>query len=313
MGQSKTVFTLNILHPKMSLSEPFSSEGKFSTRENDLHYIEALHDEIHRPLDYFGLPSPWMGDIKEWIPHIDSIIVVEMDSSFVPDLMDTAYMMGVMDKTHYLEGDIDVIINEGSDQKGREIFDYFPVELINLDYCGGLLYDGFERVQALEGVFEIQKESILDDKYYFPYFLLFITHNSSFDAGKQAPFENYIEYLSGKINTADSDAADRLEEVESWYKSDACPPEQKHKAFMLGQAQRFAESNGFSLQTLEVTSYEGDAGAPMMHYQFKVSPEDLDSPIPPGEGITASEILDYPVQNSNNSESDSNERPLLGF
>lgn len=297
----------------MNLNEPFSSEGKFSTRDSDLYYIEELHEEIHRPLDYFGLPSPWMGDIKEWIPHIDSIVAVEMDSSFVPDLMDTAYTIGVLDKTHYLEGNIDIIIKEGLDRKEREIFDYFPVELVNLDYCGGLLYDGFDRIQALEEVFKIQRESILDDKYYFPYFLLFVTHNSSFNAGKQAPFEEYIDYLSGKINTAGSDAANRLREVESWYKSDACPPEQKHKAFMLGQAQRFAKSHGFNLQALEVTSYKGDADAPMMHYQFQVSPEDLDSPIPPGEGISVSEILDYPVRNPDGSESDSEDRPLLNF
>lgn len=297
----------------MTLSEPFSSEGKFSTRKSDLYYVEETHNELHRSLDYFGLPSPWMGDIKEWLPHIDSIIAVEMDSSFVPDLMDTAYTLGVIDKTHYLEGNIDTVINEGVDQKGREIFDYFPVELINLDYCGGLLYDGFDRVQALEEVFKIQKESILGDKYYFPYFLLFITHNSSFNAGKQAPFEEYIDYLSGKINTAGSNASDRLKEVELWYKSDACPPEQKHKVFMLGQAQRFAESHGFSLQALEITSYEGDADAPMMHYQFQVSPEDLESPIPPGEGISVSEILDYPVRNSNSSKSGSQDRPLLEF
>ena len=65
----------NTLH----LDEPFSSEEKNKTRKEDFKLVRELSEDIHRELDYFGLPSPWMRDVAEWINYIDNVTAVELD------------------------------------------------------------------------------------------------------------------------------------------------------------------------------------------------------------------------------------------
>lgn len=279
------------------LEEPFSSGQKDKTREEDLNLIKELKDEIYRDLKYFGLPSPWMRDIEKWRPHLKRIIAVEMEDRLIPDLMDRAYALGVLNKTTYLTGDVDKILQEGEDEFGRDITPFFPFEIINLDYCSGLLYDGFDRISALENLINRQAEHIQSSKYKFLHFLLFITHKSSLSSGKQAPFEKYLDYLASEITVIGDNEDLNLENVVDWYESEACPTEYRHKVFVLGKVLEFSSPKGFSVDIESIISYEGDHGAPMLHYQLKITPEDLDSPIPSDSGISPVDILNWPVYN----------------
>jgi hypothetical protein len=297
----------NTLH----LDEPFSSEEKNKTRKEDFKLVRELSEDIHRELDYFGLPSPWMRDVAEWINYIDNVTAVELDDHFIPDLVDKAYSLGILERFTYLTGDVDKMLQRGVDNEGREIQKYFPFEVINLDYCSGLLYEGFDRIEALEGVFVNQEESILETKFYFPYFLLFITHNSHFSSGKQSPYEDYIDYLKSNINVMGEESKSKLDRIVDWYKSEFCPPEYRHKVFVIGKSLEFANSYGFGLDVVGITSYKGDAGTPMMHHQFKISPDNLESPIPPEKGIEFLDILQWPVENIEGDDIAGNDRPNL--
>lgn len=282
---------------EVPIKEPFSSEDKHKTREEDFELVRKLSEDIHRELDYFGLPSPWMRDVAEWINYIDTVTAVELDNHFIPDLVDKAYNLGILERFTYLTGDVDKMLQRGVDLEGRNVHKYFPFEVVNLDYCSGLLYEGFDRIEALEEVFRNQNQSILETKSHFPYFLLFITHNSHFSSGKQSPYEEYIDYLSASITVAGGESERKLDKVVDWYKSESCPPEYRHKVFVIGKSLEFANSYGFGLDVAGVTSYEGDAGTPMMHYQFNVSPDNLESPIPPEKGLNFLDILQLSVEN----------------
>lgn len=280
------------------MPEPFSSAGKDYGRDSCLELIGQLHGSVRRPLLYLGLPSPWMGDVAAWRPYLGRILAVEIEKRVIPDLLDRAYTLGLLYKVCYFVGDIDQILQTGVDSYGRDLRNEFPVDLINLDYCSGLVYSGYERISAIQSVFDLQATALATaTNLRFPYFLLFITHNAGRNVGNQTVSRDYISYLTRDAQYYDEGIRQGIEASVQWYRSDECPPEYRHKAFVLGKVLEFAQGAGFRVEPLTALAYVGDGGAHMMHYQFKIGrpTTPLDYPIPADSGLGVSEILNYPV------------------
>lgn len=290
---------------------PYSSSEKALIREVCLQEISILRNKVNRPLTYLGLPSPWMGDITIWHSHLGRVLAVEMEERFIPDLVDRAYTLGLIHKLFYYIGDIDQILQSGIDKNGHALQDNFPVDLVNLDYCGGLVYEGFERIAALESLFRRQATSLLVKDKKFPYFLLFLTHSCDPRAGKQGISRSYISYLTQDKHLYQDHIRQSLEEVMNWYFSNECPIEYRHKAFILGKVLQFAQEAGFIVSVKTAIAYKGDKEIPMIHYQFEIRPHSLGSPIPVNSDINKLHILDFPVVNMKGDDIAGNDRPRV--
>lgn len=297
----------------MPLDEPFSSEGKDALREGNLGLIRSLSEETYRELRYLGLPSPWMRDISKWHPYLEEIVAVELEDRLIPDLIDKSYTLGLLNNIKYFSGDIDTILQDGYDDQNRDLTAHLPAEVVNLDYCGGLLYEGFDRISALDSLLQKQSEAIRESNKYFPYFLLFITHNSHSTKGKQAPFKEYLEYIGRNAVTGNENTEAKIKDVIEWYKSSRCPNEYRHKVFVLGKALEFSQSVGFRISIEGITSYKGDRDTPMLHYQFRVIPQQLSSPIPADSAFNLVDVLNRPVRDIDGVDLTDESRPQIHF
>jgi hypothetical protein len=291
---------------------PFSSSDKALIRESCLLQIANLSAKINRPLTYLGLPSPWMGDITIWRPHLGQVLAVEMEERFIPDLVDRAYTLGLIHELFYYIGDIDQILQSGSDKYGHSLQRNLPVDLVNLDYCSGLVYEGFERIAALESLFRRQATSLPISDKKIPYFLLFITHSCRPNAGRQRTSREYISYLTKDLNLYQNSLRQIMEVAKDWYLSDECPVEYRHKAFVFGKVLQFAQDAGFHVSIKTAIAYEGDNGTPMIHYEFEIRPRSIGSPIPVDSHINVANILDFPVVDVSGVDIAGNSRPKMG-
>lgn len=274
---------------------PFSSPEKSLIRDSCLQEVAILRNKVDRLLNYLGLPSPWMVDVTIWRPHLGRILAVEMEERFIPDLVDRAYTLGLFHQLSYYIGDIDQILQSGTDDYRRSLQGEFPIDLVNLDYCSGLVYEGFERITALESLFRRQANSLPTKGLKFPYFLLFLTHNCHPRAGKQNISKDYIRYLTKNVSLYQSHISQNMETVAYWYCTDECPVEYRHKVFVLGKVLQFAQEAGFLISIKNIIAYKGDNGVPMIHYQFEAHPHSIGSPIPADSRINIPNILDFPV------------------
>src|SRR5947209_11977854 len=107
------------------MPEPFSSPEKILIRESCLQQVATLKTKANRLLTYLGLPSPWMGDIIVRRPYLGRVLAVEMEERFIPDLVDRAYTLGLIYQLSYYVGDIDWILQKGTDQYGRSLESVF--------------------------------------------------------------------------------------------------------------------------------------------------------------------------------------------
>ncbi len=127
-------------------------------------------------LTYFGLTSPEMKDVRDWLPFFSRIISVERASS-QSDYRDqhrvllTASLCGLDEKLQLLRGDIDEVILSGRDCYGNLLLP--PFDVVSLDYSGGLFYrkeDRFVRLEAIKMIVQLGQRKADG-------FLLFISAN----------------------------------------------------------------------------------------------------------------------------------------
>lgn len=293
---------------------PFSSPEKTSIRIGCLEQVAALKQKVGRQLTYLGLPSPWMGDIIAWRPYIGRVFAIEMEERFIPDLVDRAYTLGLINELRYYVGNIDNILQSGIDKYGRSLEKAFPIDLVNLDYCSGLVYEGFERIGAMDSLFRHQYMGLIGNREIkFPYFLLFITHSSGHNDGKQKISKEYLTYLVRDANIYREDIRNKIEITVDWYLSDKCSPGYRHKVFVFGKVLEFAESRGFRVSPKAVIAYQGDNGKPMMHYQFEIYPVNIGYPVPTHSRVNPIDILNWPVTNILGQDVASADRPIVKF
>lgn len=281
------------------MDEAFSSPGKEAVRREDLILIRELSKKAERKLSYLGLPSPWMGDVLEWKPYLNRIFAVENKKRYLSHLMDKAYTFGLQNQIVYFLGDMDTILRSATDEYEKSIDQIFPIDLVNLDYCGGLDYKEFSALSALDALVERQRVSLRNQKkgFRFPYFIILLTHNIPKHEGDPTAKEKYLKRLTRDIHLYDQALTQQIEMVVEWYLSDHCPPAYQHKCFVIGKLLEYAEANGFKLVTRGIIQYSGDKSAIMLHYQFQLTPINLRSPVPVDSKINIVDILNYPVVN----------------
>jgi len=293
----------------------FSSVEKTQVRQADLNLISELSKKANRKLRYLGLPSPWMGDVVTWKPYLDRVFAVEREKRYLSHLMDMAFGLGLVNQVVYFWGDIDTILSSQVDEYGKSVAGIFPVDLINLDYCGGLVYADFKHIQALESCIRLQAKGIQsmgrDAKSNTPYFLLLLTHN--YKAGKTRVGKQYaLDYLAREISLYNIDLQRKIHQVLNWLKSSDCPAPYRHKVFLIGKVKEFSESLGLAVRVESIVCYEGDQGAPMMHYQLKLTPKSIGHPVPTDSGLLPIDILDFPVLDTGGHDIDPNRPRIQG-
>lgn len=292
--------------------QAFSSIEKGKVRQSDLYLIAELSKKANRQLTYLGLPSPWMADISNWLPHLNKVFAVEQEKKLIPHLMDKAYSLGLINKFAYFWGNIDLILKTRIDQFGHSIEEIFPIDLINLDYCHGLDYQGFQKLSTLECIFNLQRDILIEKtkKINFPYFLILLTHNIPSNEGNPKAKKDYIELLTQDATHYEESLKKQIYRAKEWYLSEACPPAYQHKCFVIGKSIEWAHLKGFKVVPKAITQYYGDKEAVMLHYQFQVTPVSLGSPVPAKNKITLMDILNFPVLNCESKDIASN-RPLI--
>jgi hypothetical protein len=279
---------------------PYSSQHKNEIRALDKNLVQSLYHQAGRRLSYLGLPSPWMGDVESWLECLDVICAIEEDQRLIPDMVDKAYTLGCMHKLHYYLGDIDQILVTGVDARRKGIVDFFPVDLINLDYCGGLVYSDFKHVAALESCIRLQAQSVqsMSSDRTFPFFLLLVTHN--YRAGKANIGREYASsYIARELALYNDELQKRMRKTLKWLRSSKCPTPYRHKVFLIGKVKEIAEPLGLAVRVESVICYEGDRGSPMMHYQFQLVPQNIGHPVPADSGLLSIRILDFPILDIN--------------
>jgi hypothetical protein len=255
-----------------------------------------------------------MGDVAAWREYLGEVVAVEMEPRFVPALVTRACNLGLGTGLSYYVGNIDALLGGGADEYNRLLADVFPVDLVNLDYCGGLLYEGFERVAAIAELLRYQARALRNISHKaHPYHLLFITHNSGPTAGQQRHYVRYLDQIREESTWYSEPLRQALESSIDWYKSDDCPPEYRHKVFVLGKVMEFAQPLGLSVSIEHVIAYRGDNQIPMMHYSLRITPVALGQPLSATTRVDFPTVLNAPVLNTNGSEHlrDDLQRPLV--
>lgn len=290
----------------------FSSADKAKVRQDALNLIAELSRKANRKLTYLGLPSPWMGDVVAWKPYLAQVFAVEKEKRYLSHLMDTAYGLGLVNQVVYFLGDIDTIMASQVDKYGRSTAEIFPVDLINLDYCRGLDYHGFSKLSTLEFLIVRQKEYLLTGRlpFAFPYFLILLTHNLPHREGDPAAKQKYIEYMVRDAKYYEEALKQQMHIAREWYLSTDCPLAYQHKCFVMGKLLECAQRNGFKATPKRVIQYSGDKGALMLHYQFRVTPISLRSPVPVDSKVSLIDIMNYPVVSCEHEDIASN-RPII--
>ncbi len=289
----------------------FSSVEKTEIRQFDLDLITELSIKAKRRLSYLGLPSPEMGDISAWRPYLTKIFAIEKKKRYLSHLIDRAYNLGFVNNLTYFWGDIDVIFESGFDNYGHSVVRTLPVDLINLDYCYGLDYRGFQKLSTLEYLIVRQKESLLKNPVInLPYFLIFLTHNLPLREGNPKAKKDYMNLLTQDARYYDPALKQQVVNTRNWYLSDKCPPAYQHKCFVIDKLLTWAHQQGFKAVPERIIQYFGDKNAMMLHYQFRVTPVNLDSPVPAKNQMSKVEVLNYPVVNCQNEDIEPN-RPII--
>lgn len=141
----------------MADNNPFpESEQKAHLRRLHLQYLAEFKRQIGRGLNYLGLPSAEMYDVKLWQPVLKHITAIEIVNDIALDMYRTAQRLGVRPDTIIIENSLAetarLLAMEEHDAKLSLAQMSLPEQekirkvrslnqdVINLDLCGGFLY-----------------------------------------------------------------------------------------------------------------------------------------------------------------------------
>lgn len=193
-------------------NSPFpDSEQKNHLR---LYHLENTLPELRRDLghdlNYFGLTSANMTDIKRWRFFIDKIVAVENDRRVADLIFRTASSLQVRARTTVIERDLELvcqIMAEGDDSAqdilaGAELdrlktIKSTPYHIINLDFCSGFVFPRHDNTSS--GTRSISNLISYQSKYEDPFVMLltFATRDSGAD-----DYDMFIESTLNAIGEA---------------------------------------------------------------------------------------------------------------
>lgn len=143
----------------MSNENPFpeSIEKDYLRRFHLLHTLANYYRSVNRPLAYLGLPSAEMRDVAIWRSLLGHVTAIERDIDLALKMYRTAQKLGIRDKTTIIEiplievtkllamedTDVQLSLNQlrPSVQNKINFVRGITHDVINLDLCGGFLYN----------------------------------------------------------------------------------------------------------------------------------------------------------------------------
>ena len=227
--------------------------------------VAALQGRIGN-LRYFGLCSPEMKDVLDWIDLLALIVAAERgqagrEHEDQHKLRLTATRHGFQTKLKLLCGDIDYTILNGADLFGNRI--PYPFDIVSLDYSGGLFYrdeaHGFYRLKAIERVVQEQLPSQRS------YVFLISANCHAIDAGE---VRTSIEILRTELNRRGWNA-DRVCNAYLNTPEDSA----RMKLYVPLYVARIAAAVRYSSHSAPVLVYEGNNGVEMLSFRFMLKPD----------------------------------------
>lgn len=144
---------------QMTMDNPFDSIQKQYIRSLHLHYFSSRRRSLKRNLNYFGLPSGFMADVRLWRAVLGSITAVERDPLAVLEMYRSAQLLGVRQRTTILrmslEEAVELLAMDDRHVK-YPLQEFRKVEqesvrhvrrtdhdIVNIDLCGGFVNPRF--------------------------------------------------------------------------------------------------------------------------------------------------------------------------
>lgn len=243
-----------------------SNANKDLIREQiDARIVEEFAQDVKRErkklLTYFGLPGPELRDICAWRDYVEFCVAVEnaRDPLITHLIRDRAYQIGFHSRVQILRGDVDYVLTSWRDDEG-----FSPrvdcVDLVNLDYCGGIMYKDFagrsRRIKAIKELIQRQGEHQRD-------FLLLLTVNARMkDRGE---LNDTIRSIGERL-TSDYKSINCQDTI-AWYLRQ--PFDQRLHVYVPYVLDKIAAPNSFMLDPLASISYSGTGNVRMIHFVFK--------------------------------------------
>ncbi len=249
-------------------------------RQWDLPIVQQWSDKLERPLSYFGLPGPSIGDILDWRSYLGYCTGVERlrkerkqreEDLNVHRLIHKNVSLSDLDEFQLLLGDIEDIILYGVDQArihprrssgDHPLLASFRYDLVNLDFLGGMGHKDktrrARRVQALKKLLERQSGAN---------FLFMLTLNV-----RDKIDDELIRYLEGAQRET---ASEQLREALNWYATrERGMKEYRLKATVPLFIRKEGEVCGFDCFCYPPIAYTGSGSARMVHFVFELTDTD---------------------------------------
>lgn len=236
------------------------SENKQKVREMNRIVIEKFFTEKKRKLRYLGLPSEGMVDIECWRDLLEHVSAVERGVNGEEwvrqhNIILKAFIMGISNNFLLYRGDIDNILIEGRDSNNQLL--KYPYDLVNLDYCGGVIYkeakDRSRRIESLKCLFDSQAKLRSD-------FLLILTCNFDNDINEECR-----QLIDKMINSVSPEIRFRIKESYT-DPSDIV----KLKVVFLSLIQDIAKEH-FGLDMFKPIYYKGNKDTNMINFSMKLN------------------------------------------
>lgn len=240
------------------MSELFTN-NKQIVRELNYKFIERKFHDRENDLVYMGLPSAEMKDVLVWKKYIKFVYAIEIGKTgeqFIRQhgIYVTAFKEQLINMLRVLRGDIDEIIINKKDNFGNKL--EYPFDLVNLDYCSGVIYRQVNqpkalRLEALRELFNNQAEFQKD-------FMLILSVNLDHDKTEIIKtldsMKNSLENMNYDNSVIDEIKKHEYEEV-------------RLKIYVLYVISSLA-NNYYKVEFTKPIHYEGNNRTRMMNFQF---------------------------------------------
>ena len=236
-----------------------TTPNKDTVRKEDQKKIELLFNKKGKKLKYIGLPSPELTDILEWNEFLESFVAIERGDRFdrhtaAHNLLLKATNLGLRQKLNLIRGELDDVLTAGKQYGEKSIV--YPFDIAFFDFFGGILNQGYNRIESFKTFFKNQTPNN---------FLLLMTFNLKYteETEELHVVKNIEKELKGLIK--DEVAKQRLIKILNWYKSKENPEQYRQKIFV-PYLLREAEASGYKVYSEEPVYYLGYNESPMIHF-----------------------------------------------
>lgn len=214
-------------------------------------------------LRYFGLPGPYMHDIKAWDDQIGFATCIEKYPNCKDIMVETAYLFGRIRSTYVFKKDIeDVLKNMG--QLSPQFKNSY--DIANLDFYGpGISLDSAENSPRTDAIKQFVQHQGKQHQEIGNVFLMFLTVN--------------LRTSDGRRNKGDQVEAGQVDKILSVIERDSpnlknlinhIRLQQEHFRLKIAIPRLIRQySDRFDVTCYPVHYYVGTGSVPMLHFRFR--------------------------------------------